>query len=352
MPPPEATLPGRPGAHPSVIYAVGFSGWKRSTVRAALRTRVVFVDDAGRVPPDSTCAAWGCQEIPGPVAEGIKLLRIEDGFLRSIGLGSDLIRPISLVIDRRGMYYDATAPSALEELLGSAEFTPALTQRARALRERLVTSGLTKYNVGSSTWKRPPFLRRVLLVPGQVETDASLKFGAPGIRTNLELLQAVRAANPDAFLIYKPHPDVQAGLRVRSAAEDRAPEWCNLVLMDVPMADLLSQVDEVHVMTSLAGFEALLRGRLVRCYGQPFYAGWGLTCDVHPVQRRTRRLTLDELVAGTLILYPTYVSRSSGKIISIEQALDELLDWRARGDLPWLWRGIVRSIVRRVVGVR
>jgi glutamyl-tRNA reductase len=64
---------------------------------------------------------------------------------------------------------------------------------------------------------------------------------------------------------------------------------------------LLAQVDEVHVLTSLAGFEALLRGKPVATYGQPFYAGWGLTQDCYPLQRRTRRLSLDELRACAYI---------------------------------------------------
>jgi capsular polysaccharide export protein len=314
---------------------------------------VVFVDDASRVPPQGTCAAWGRSAIPGRVPAGVKVVRLEDGFLRSVGLGADLVPPISLVIDRTGIYYDATRPSDLEELLSSAAFTAALRERARALRERLVAERLTKYNVGGSTWVRASSLKRVILVPGQVESDASLHFGAPGICTNSGLLQAVRQENPDAYIIYKPHPDVCARLRAGSAADNSALAWCDIELRNEAMGQLLEEVDEVHVMTSLAGFEALLRGRHVRCYGQPFYAGWGLTSDVCPIARRTRRLTLDELVAGVLILYPTYISRVSGGIISVEQALDELLEWReqAGNSLP-LWRSVFRIILRRVVGVR
>jgi capsular polysaccharide export protein len=339
---------------PTVVHAVGFSRWKRPALRTVFAgSRVLFVDDAAGVPAAGTCAAWGRNEIPGPVPADVTVVRLEDGFLRSVGLGADLIAPLSLVVDRKGIYYDATRPSGLEELLGSAEFTPELLQRARALRERLVAARLTKYNVGTSTWRRPATLARVILVPGQVETDASLEFGAPGIRRNMELLEAVRRENPDAFVIYKPHPDVEARLRARGAADERALEWCDLTLGNEAMADLLHEVDEVHVMTSLAGFEALLRGRLVRCYGQPFYAGWGLTADVCPIARRTRRLSLDELIAGVLILYPTYISRVSGGIISVEQALDELIDWRAQAGarLP-LWRSAFRVILRRVVGIR
>jgi capsular polysaccharide export protein len=351
---PETRPYERQDPPPPVVHAVGFSRWKRSALRAVFcGSRVVFVDDASRVPAQGTCAAWGRSDIRGRVPAGVKVVRLEDGFLRSVGLGADLVPPMSLVVDRQGIYYDATRPSDLEELLSSADFTPVLRERARVLRERLVAARLTKYNVGKSTWARASSRKRVILVPGQVESDASLHFGAPGIRTNLALLQAVRQENPGACIIYKPHPDVCARLRARSAADARAREWCDIELQNESMGQLLEEVDEVHVMTSLAGFEALLRGRRVRCYGQPFYAGWGLTSDVCPIARRTRRLTLDELVAGALILYPLYISRISGAIIPVEQALDELIDWRRRaGNALPLWRSAFRLVLRQVVGIR
>src|SRR5579863_1895000 len=177
MPPPETSLYGPRAAQPPVVYAMGFSRWKRPALRAVFgAAKVIFLDDASRIPPNATCAAWGRKDIAGLLAAGVNVLRIEDGFLRSVGLGADLIAPVSLVVDRTGIYYDATAPSDLEELLESAEFTPALRQRAHALRARLVDSRLTKYNVGSSVWARPSGLTRVILVPGQVESDASLEF--------------------------------------------------------------------------------------------------------------------------------------------------------------------------------
>jgi capsular polysaccharide export protein len=102
------------------------------------------------------------------------------------------------------------------------------------------------------------------------------------------------------------------------------------------------------VLTSLIGFEALLRGTQVVCWGQPFYAGWGLTQDRHPHARRTRRLALDELVAGALLRYPVYLSRVDGLNCTPEQALDELLQWRAVCPArdPW-WRRCLRPFIAR-----
>lgn len=338
-----------------VIYALGFSHWKRSFVRAFLRgSEIRFIRNASKVPKGASLAVWGHKPIKGELAAGVELLHLEDGFLRSVGLGADLVRPLSWVIDRRGIYYDATQPSDLEKLLQTEEFEPELVERAQILRERIVADGLTKYNVGVSSWSRPAVegnKKRVILVPGQVENDASIRYGASHIHTNLGLLRTVRELNPDAWLVYKPHPDVRAGLRKAGEGEAGVAEWCDEVIGDVPMQTLLTEVDEVHLLTSLTGFEALLRGKPVVTYGQPFYAGWGLTQDIsllpEVAQRRGRHLSLDELVAATLILYPTYVSRVTGRFTTPERALDELLSWRQQGTqaIP-LWRKTLRIILR------
>lgn len=338
----------------SVVYAWQFSHWKQPIVRRFLENvNVVFVHRASQVPSDSTLVLWGCRSVPESLPGGVRIIRLEDGFLRSVGLGADLIRPLSWVIDTQGLYYDATRPSDLELILQETEFSPELIARATRFRERVVSGGLTKYNVGSRSWHRPLSDKRVILVPGQVESDASLAFGAPGIRTNLGLLRAVREANPDAWVVYKPHPDVLAGLRAKGVGEGEADNWCDESVTDVAMGEMLEKIDEVHVLTSLAGFEAMLRGKTVTCYGQPFYAGWGLTTDVLPVTRRARELTLDELVAGALLLYPAYVSWAHGRRVTAEQALDELLAWRTRtgSKQPW-WRELFRVVLRQVVGVR
>lgn len=338
---------------PPRVHALGFSLWKRPIVRAFFQgSEVRFLRDARTEPGQGTRVVWGSRQLlasAGSEHSGSRevapenIVRLEDGFMRSVGLGADLVRPLSWVMDRRGIYYDATRPSDLEHLLQTHRFDETLLQRAAALRQRIVEQGLTKYNVNGPRWQRPPQAMRVILVPGQVETDASIAFGAPDIRSNIDLLRAVRLANPDAYVVYKPHPDVVAGLRRRGMGENEAARWCDETVSDCAMADLLAAVDELHILTSLAGFEALLRGKIVVVYGQPFYAGWGLTQDRVPPARRTRKLALDELVAGVLILYPAYVSRTTGRYTTPERALDELLAWREASPpaLP-LWRRLLR----------
>ena len=69
-----------------------------------------------------------------------------------------------------------------------------------------------------------------------------------------------------------------------------------------PIADLIDRVDAVETMTSLAGFEAMVRGKHVAVHGRPFYAGWGLSEDLDPPPRRGRTLSIDELFAAAILL--------------------------------------------------
>jgi capsular polysaccharide export protein len=335
---------------PTQIEAFGFKPWKQPILRRFLAGSQVRFRRRSATPGmgAQACAIWGRDPGPGVArrlrqADPPPLLRLEDGFLRSVGLGANLIAPVSWVVDRRGLYYDAGAPSDLETLLAEHPFSEADRHRGAALRGRLLEAALTKYNLPAQTWRRPPGAGRVVLVPGQVESDASIRYGAGGLRTNRALLEAVRAAEPDAWLLYKPHPDVVAGLRPDRDDGADLRNLCDEVVAEAAIASLYDAVDAVHVLTSLAGFEALLRGREVHTWGLPFYAGWGLSTDRLPCVRRRRRLHLDELVWAALIAYPRYVSRRSGLFVEAEEAVEELACWRQEpiGSLR-LWQRLFR----------
>jgi capsular polysaccharide export protein len=336
-------------AVPPDLVAYGFRRWKRPVLRRYLRgprgSRLRFRRLGAPAPvPGVTAVVWGRQrQLAAPT------LHLEDGFLRSVGLGANLIEPLSWVVDRRGIYYDSSAPSDLEHFLAGHGFEPHERRRAQALRERIVAAGLTKYNLQAEPWRRPPRVegRPVVLVPGQVPGDASIRYGVPAdspVRSNADLLAAVREAQPEAYVLYKPHPDVVAGLRHGGVGERHCPGLADEVLLHGAMDHLLGVVDGVHVLTSLTGFEALLRHRPVHVHGLPFYAGWGLTHDRLRCPRRGRGLQLDELVFGALIQYPIYVCRRSGDHIPPELALDQLLDWRSQPAQPL---GLRRRLLRR-----
>lgn len=336
----------------------GMSFWKR-------RRMETFFHDGIRPPPHrrsaagvrraaggKAVAAWSSRIPRGldPAAGGV--LRVEDGFIRSAGLGSGFLPPGSVVADAAGIYYDPSRPSDLETLLRVTEFSPGLLARAGALAGRLVAAGVTKYGAAAEPVHLPDAgARRTILVPGQVADDLSVRLGGGDVGGNRELLRRVRAANPGAFVIYKPHPDVEAGHRAGVVPEADLRRDADLVVRGAPMAALIAAVDEVHTLTSLAGFEALLRRKPVTVYGQPFYAGWGLTVDLVPPPRRGRALSIEELTAGLLLLYARYVDPVTELPCPAEVLLDRIATAGAWPETPLMrlrrWQGQVRAAFAR-----
>ncbi len=351
-----------------VNHILGVHRWKDYHVRPFVqgdRSTVTFTMDpdvalerqrrtGGRI------IVWASRE-PDDLAErcaaqSAPLLRMEDGFLRSVGLGANLEPPSSLVLDRLGVYYDPGRPSDLEHLLQTADFSPDLLATATALRQSIVERRISKYNVGSASTGQPFAAageRLRVLVPGQVANDASVLRGGGAVADNLGLLEAARAARPDAFIVYKPHPDVEAGLRPGGMTPEQALALADAIAPRASIAHLLDESQEVHTLTSLAGFEALLKGLPVATYGLPFYAGWGITEDREKCARRTRRLSLDELIAATLVLYPRYVHPTSDWPCEAMDVVDYLTFSLLRADpLVLLKRSRRRGLMKRWVRPR
>ncbi|WP_299847006.1 capsular polysaccharide biosynthesis protein [uncultured Paracoccus sp.] len=327
--------------------AYGMRLWKRPFIARA------FGNGSGvrftKTPGPEVTLAWANRAAEVPQA-----IRVEDGFLRSRGLGAELTPPLSLVADDLGIYYDPTRESRLERLIAEGP-PPGGEARALALVAAIRAARLSKYNLAGASAQLPDGPGRLILVPGQVEDDASIRLGAGAERTNLALLERARAENPDARLIYKPHPDVEAGLRPGLIAEADLARLADHVARKADPVALLDQVDEVWTITSTLGFEALLRGVPVTTLGAPFYAGWGLTRDLGEIpDRRQARPSLAALAHAMLIAYPRYLDPVSGLPCPPETALVRLADpdaprggpalrllAKAQGALSghaWLWR--------------
>ena len=299
--------------------AGGMRMWKRKPLQSFFGTHkpVTFFEDDQKAPQGVPQMVWA-----GKADRWTDAARVEDGFLRSRGLGAELVPPLSLVLDDLGIYYDPSRESRLERLIATAPSLPEhAVRRAERLMSAVIQARLSKYNLALAKFPELPEGRRIL-VPGQVEDDASIKTGAGDVCTNLGLLMAARQANPDAVIIYKPHPDVEAGLRNGAVDADGV---ADVIASQADPIALIDAVDEVWTMTSLFGFEALIRGKAVTTLGAPFYAGWGLTTDMGHVPRRRRaRPNLAQLVHAVLIGYPRYVDPVTGLPCSPEVAVARL----------------------------
>lgn len=326
------------------LYMVGFSGWKRFThapfFSSGQGNAIHFCASTAKAVKKSAKKGvrfyyWGANRPSASdlsLCKGSRVYQVEDGFIRSVLLGSDLTQPYSLVVDSRGIYFDPTAPSDLEHILETTCFSSAsaLMARASALIGCIRKGRMTKYNFQAHLPLAIPHggKRPVILVPGQVEDDASVLLAGFGM-TNETLLKTVREENPSAFLLYKPHPDVVSGNRKGHVSQQVTDRYADLVESRASLDSCLDKADELHTISSLCGFDALIRGKKVVTYGLPFYAGWGLTVDHHLIPRRTRKLTIEELVAGTLILYPRYIDPKTGESCEVERVLQALEEERS-----------------------
>lgn len=292
----------------SDITAYGFSRWKRCFLRQYLNFPNKNIKFKHFLKPKKNdyVVAWGKKARTLKQWGYSNVCTVEDGFIRSLGLGAALTRPCSLVFDPIGIYYDATQPSYLEHLISQEKLTLQQQRRTDHLIKKIINQNVSKYNVGHAKILQRPQAKRVILVVGQVEDDLSVQLGGVDIKDNLTLLKTVKAEHPDAYIIYKPHPDVHAGLRKGKITHEVILQYAHQIELDCSILECFKICDEVHTISSLSGFEALLRGLNVYCYGLPFYAGWGLTIDRHQSQRRNRKITLQHLVYMTLIAYPVY----------------------------------------------
>lgn len=297
--------------------AVGMKAWKRPHLSVMLGREmpVTFARQAPKQTSRKT-VVWGMADAPDDA------WRMEDGFLRSRGLGAELVPPLSFVLDQPSLYTDSSKPGRLDALISeSVELPLGEIRRAEALITRINRLGLTKYNLDAPA----PDLKaanRTILVAGQVEDDASILFGASETKTNLDLLRKTRAENPDARVLWKPHPDVEAGLRKGRVDEGDLEGLADLALLNIGAQEALKLADEVWTISSTLGFEALLRGVSVTCLGMPFYAGRGLTNDlVAPPPHRHVDVSLPGLAHACLIGYPRYGDPRDGTPLSVEEAV-------------------------------
>ncbi|HEG8172851.1 TPA: capsular polysaccharide biosynthesis protein, partial [Campylobacter coli] len=331
------------------LFMLGFTLWKRHFIKPFFKAKdneIIFLNSIKslvryKLKEDDKFFIWGKKYDENTLKNLLlvkakeqnltnftpKVSLVEDGFIRSISLGSDLTRPFSLIVDDKGLYIDPNKPSKLEELLQNEIFDENILNRAKNIIKILLENRFSKYNglkhenlkINAKTGQK------IILIPAQVEDDASMILGGFGLST-LDLLKEVRSKNQDAYIIFKPHPDVLSGNRVGLKDETLILEFCDEIVKDCSIDSAIKIADEIHTITSTSGFDALLRAKKVFTYGMPFYAGWGLTKDKYRCERRTRKLSLEELVAGALIAYPRYINPKTKTLCEIEVCLDIMLN--------------------------
>lgn len=269
----------------------------------------------------------------------IPLIRIEDGFLRSVGLGAGLAPGSSLGVEEEGAYYDPSRPSRLETLLRTYDLSAEDVRRGEALLQKILKARVSKYNVGRQAVIEVPSDREVVLVLGQVADDMAIRKSASSTidcvnteNVNRDLLRLARERNAEAFILFKPHPDVETGLRKGGMSREETLNFADDIASDRDVIDCIEAADRVETFSSLSGFEALLRGKPVTVHGLPFYAGWGLSEDLTQAERRGRKRSLAEMVYLAYVAYPRYVDPISLVPCPPEVVIERLVEQRQD---PW-----------------
>ncbi|HDN9007275.1 TPA: glycosyltransferase family 29 protein [Aeromonas veronii] len=329
----------------SIYLFIGFSTWKQYLRKYFSGNKIVFLNrDSSSAEINQTLRQYrGCQievfvwgyKIPSPTLKTLTSAKIfpryvEDGFIRSIDLGATKCPPMSLCIDKKAPYFDATQETELEKILNEYDFSnnKELISRARSGIRTIIENKISKYNnsphrnvneiYGVKNTKR-------ILVIGQVEDDASIHFGCNKKTTNNDVVKLAAKENPSAQIIYKPHPDVINGFREKQSNPAEVKHLCQILYDDISLASSLDTIDHVYTITSLSGFEALIRGIKVTTLGDPFYSSWGLTDDRQPNNRKKRALSVEEIFAASYILYPKYFEPNSGDEITFEDVVSILI---------------------------
>jgi capsular polysaccharide export protein len=248
--------------------------------------------------------------------KNIPLYRMEDGFVRSALLGASHATPYSLILDKKGLYYNPEIESDLEAILNTYNFKDdeILMKNAEEALSLLVKMKISKYNTPSTKKiERLEFkTKKRVVVLGQVDKDNAIKYGNLDNWSSEDLVRLARYENPDADVYYRPHPEIYKGFQKSKFRRKKIEYFAKIVSPDEPLLEFLETIDHVYVINSLSGLEALVRGIKVTVVGAAFYGGWGLTDDRYKFERRKRTLTLLELFAGIYLKYPKYLASDDG----------------------------------------
>ena len=205
--------------------------------------------------------------------QNLDVFFLEDGFIRSGPEDENSAPPLSIVMDSQAPYFDTTRPNDLTDLIANFDFEQDGYDEALAqeMLDYYVAHRVSKYNHQPYVDVVPIYgvkNKKRILVLGQVPHDDSLKYGGGIGITLLDVVNKAIKENPEAQIIVKPHPMTLDDLSIVHALIELD---CLVLTQSIHLVDALQTVDHVYTITSLGGFEALLRGKEVTVLGRPFY---------------------------------------------------------------------------------
>ena len=296
---------------------------------------------------------WGFKshtlKLKEQVADKHKFIHLEDGFIGYIGHPAKNGQNVSLIADKLGMYYQSQQPSDLDVSISNS-LTGEQIVRVRKLIEQIQQHGITKYNCYSHIGDNKTYPKSLdklkgqsfVLLVDQVAGDQSV-IGAQATEHDfLLMIDEAKARYPESAIVVRTHPDTQFGKKTGVLANLIASgaitnvDVCNEICHP---HSLIRHAKAIFTVSSQMGFEGLILGKKVHCFGLPFYAGWGLTIDSKQCCRRSditnkAPVTLEQLVYAALIDYPRYCNPVSQRRCEIEEIV-ELLKYQQHPRTQW-----------------
>ena len=310
------------------------------------KQRLLLTKFLDKISTDKTALFWGKKHPKRRKLAHIlrlPLINLEDGFLRSVGLGVAGYPPYSIVYDDIGIYYDTTRPSRLEQLILATDTMPSETlAQAQQAMDFILQHHLSKYNhapeLSDDHPLRSPSKPETVLIIDQTFGDMAIQYGGADASTFELMFQTALNENPQADIWVKTHPDVLCGKKQGYLTQLAQQHRVHLLAEDINPISLLQNVDKVYCVTSQMGFEALLCGKPLTTFGLPWYTGWGVSDDRHPkidslvqTQRRAPRNLL-QLFAAAYLQYSRYLNPNTDEAGSLFDVIDYLATVKRKND--------------------
>ena len=260
-------------------------------------------------------------------------LFVEDGFIRSMGLGVLGDPGNSVILDDISPHFDGKTENRLQKLINQeTNLNLIQLERSKKLIHKITSLKISKYNhapiekIKIGTPGKP----KILLID-QRFGDFSVSYGMGDEKTFENMLFVAVTKYPDYEIVVKLHPDATSGIKSSYFSKsilDKFSSYKNIITIgfDINPYSLFEEVEKVFVCSSGVGFEALMAKKEVHCFGMPFYANRGLTTDYQEVSYRTKKVSLETLFYYAYLYLSKYVNPDNGQRCSLEELVDIFAD--------------------------
>ena len=258
-------------------------------------------------------------------ALGKERLIVEDGLLVNDRKNTPFRQKLSISFDDGAAWQDDTglASRLAATLQSDAVLSAEASARATALIQRIVDGRLSRHNhlpdvaikLGSA--ERP----KLLLIDG-ISAKADAEKVAAAQQAFKTMLRDVIAQYPDHDIVVKTELP-----KTRYLALNVLAHLPNVYFIDfnIHTRSLLDIAEKVFVVNASEGFEAVMLGKEVHCYGKPFYAGWGLTVDYAAMPERTARRSVEDIFHYAYIVGSRYYLPTEERVCELEELVDYML---------------------------